>query len=165
MKLFPDWIDKLTLQQQTVLALALRGPDGFPKHHASKPVLYFLRACLLRQAHTGRMMKYTDSCPTFMSMAGMDIDFWRRTLRDFQEVEDEMPLHYYTHLMHAAEVLAFKHPDPVIRNRWMTFYLQCCEYLHLVEETEEQMDLRLNDFGRIDDAILEARAAEWERDR
>ncbi len=38
--LLADWISDLSLQQQAVLVLALRGPDGFPKQHPSKEVLY-----------------------------------------------------------------------------------------------------------------------------
>jgi hypothetical protein len=146
--LLPDWVSNLPLQQQAVLVLALRGPDGFPKHHASKPILWFLRACVLRAAHTGNMMQHGEHIPTFMSMLACDDDVWAGQLKAFREVEDELPLHYYTHLMHAAQVLAYKHEDKLLRARWAKFYQQCCEYLHCRPEGRDAMDARLNDFGR-----------------
>jgi hypothetical protein len=72
---------------------------------------------------------------------------WTDMLANFQEVEDAIPLHYYTHLMHGGQVLAYKHCNPIVRERWEMFYAQCCEYLHVPLETERQMDKRLNDFG------------------
>lgn len=148
MKLLPDWVETLPLQQQAVLVLALRGPDGFAKKHGSKPVLWFYRACVLKAAHKGRMLNHGDHVPTFMSMLAADAGTWQEQLRAFRDVEDELPLHYYTHLMHAAQILAYKHPDLAIRKRWHDFYAQCCDYLHVPEETCNAMDARLADFGR-----------------
>jgi hypothetical protein len=155
MKLFPDWVEKLPLQQQTVLALALRGPDGFAKHHASKFVLWFYRACVLKAAAEGRMLRHHEYCKTFMSMEACDPLVWDKLLLDFSEVEDELPLHFYTHLMHAAQVLHYKHPDSLIRERWGKFYYQCCDFLHMFPETESNMDKRLSDFGREPEDVKE----------
>ena len=149
MKLLPDWTENLPLQQQAVLVLALRGPDGFPKYHASKPLLYHYRACLLKAAHVGRMLHEGEACGSLMTMDGFhDGVHWHRTLDQFKRVEDELPLHYYTHLMHGAQILAYKHPERAVRHRWYQFYLQCCEYLHVPTEDPKDMDKRLNDFGR-----------------
>ncbi len=148
--ILPEWTAKLTLQQQAVLLLALRGPDGFPKYHPSKPVLYFYRACLLRTAHNARMMTKGENLPSFMSMLAADDGLWTVYLKDYRDVEDELPLHYYTHLMHGAQVLAYKHPEQWIRNRWIEFYQQCCHYCHVPMESEAAMDERLSDFGRLE---------------
>jgi hypothetical protein len=144
----PDWIAKLSMQQQTVLLLALRGPDGFDKNHDCKRVLYFFRACVLCAADRGRMLDETEDIATFMSMKCCDDFFWQEVLTTFRNVEDAMPLHFYIHLMHGAQVLAYKHPEPFIRERWFEFYRQCCEYLHVLIEPEAFMDMRLDDFGR-----------------
>lgn len=151
--LFPEWVEALPLQQQAVLALAMRGPDGFDKHHASKPVLWFMRACVMRAAHTGKMMEHGEHIPTFMSMRCTDPQEWTQTLAAFRSVEDELPLHYYSHLMHSAEVLAYRHPDPLVRKRWDEFYLCCCDYLHVQPETPAQMNKRLCDFGRLENVV------------
>jgi hypothetical protein len=150
----PEWITKLSMQQQTVLLMALRGPDGFEKHHGSKRLLYFYRACVLRAAHTGRLMKVDEHIPTFMSMKCCNDFFWHETLTIFRNVEDALPLHYYTHLMHGAQVLAYKHPSLLIKERWLEFYDQCCDYLHVTMESEAAMDERLNDFNRPLDQVV-----------
>lgn len=148
MWLFPEWMSHLPLQQQAVLVMASRGPDGFKKYHKSKPILYFYRACIMRAAHTGLFLETGERCQSYMSMELLDPDLWAVALSNFSDVEDELPLHYYTHLMHGAEILAYKHPDALVRFRWMMFYGQCCKYLHCPKETRAEMDARLNDFGR-----------------
>lgn len=146
----PDWVSELPFQQQTVLHAAIRGPDGFPKHHKSKDVLRAYRACVMKCAWRGRMLHYgEDSGNDFMTMHKLsDLVTWKRVLQNFSEVEDELPLHYFTHLKHGAQILAYKHPSVVIRERWLGFYCRCCNYLHSPIEAEETMDARLNDWGR-----------------
>jgi len=156
MKLLPDWTETLTLQQQAVLLLALRGPDGFPKYHACKGLLYFYRACVLKAAHKGRMLQLGEHCGSLMTMRYFDDDWqWNDTLNRFAGTEDELPLHFYTHLMHGAQVLAYKHPSALVRKRWFQFYEQCCNYLHVPVESERTMDGRLNDFGRPHEEVID----------
>lgn len=149
MKLLPDWTESLTLQQQAVLVLALRGPDGFPKHHPYKPILYYYRACVIKAAHVGRTLQFNESCGSFMTLVGFTHDHdWNNVLNMFRGVEDELPLHYYSHLMHGSQILAYKHSAELVRSRWTEFYLSCCDYLHVSPESERTMDGRLNDFDR-----------------
>jgi hypothetical protein len=155
MNILPEWMEGLPLQQQAVLILALRGPDGFPKFHASKPVLHYYRACVLKAAHVGRHLKHGEHVPSLMSRIYDDEGAWRNALKAFRDVEDELPLHYYTHLMHGAQVLAFKHEDGSVRVRWLEFYTQCCDYLHVPCEGCFDMDRRLSDFGRGLEEILD----------
>lgn len=155
MKLTPDWMEALPLQQQAVLLLALRGPDGFQKHHSCKPILYRYRACILKAAHLGRMLRFDEDCESLMSLSHFyNKAHWEQLLKAFRETEDELPLHFYTHLMHGAQILAYKHPHYLVKNRWWSFYVQCCDYLHTPVETEEQMDQRLSDFGRPLEKVL-----------
>lgn len=153
--LLADWISGLTLQQQAVLVLALRGPDGFPKHHPSKEVLYRYRACVLKSAHFGRLLHDGEAVPTFMNRMSMCEPSWSDVLTEFKEVEDELPLHFYTHLLHGAQVLAYKYPDRGIRLCWLKFFEQCCHYLHCPLESEAEMDGRLSDFGRELSAVID----------
>lgn len=153
--LLPDWIQELPLQQQAVLVLATRGPDGFPKYHASKLLLYHYRACVLKAAHIGRMLRIGEECASLMSLRSFGWEReWDAVLKNFREVEDELPLHYYTHLMHGAQILAYRHPVPLYRLRWGAFYAQCCDYLHVPLETLETMGTRLSDFGRALDEVI-----------
>jgi len=61
---------------------------------------------------------------------------------------DSIPHHAYMHLMHGAEILGYRHPDAALSSRWRGFYYQCCADLHLMSETREAMDRRLNDGDR-----------------
>ena len=59
------------------------------------------------------------------------------------------PHHYHMHLMHGAQILGYKHPDPKYRSRWNHFYLRCLDDSHTPHpETESEMDERLNDWNR-----------------
>ena len=51
------------------------------------------------------------------------------------------------HLVHAAQVVAFKHPDENIAARWLLFYIKMCDQMHMTPETVNEFDDRLNDFG------------------
>ncbi len=58
---------------------------------------------------------------------------------------DQYPVHWLLHLLQAAEIVAYKHPDKIIANYWLYFYSKGVEAMHLNPETEEQLDLRLQD--------------------
>lgn len=58
---------------------------------------------------------------------------------------DEVPHHYQLHFMHAAEILAYKHPDELISNWWLEVYMRLASDMHLVIEGEDTLDERLGD--------------------
>jgi hypothetical protein len=58
---------------------------------------------------------------------------------------DAIPHHFQMHLMHAIEILGYKHPDPIIRGWWNQVYIRLVNDLHLHPETEEELDSRLGD--------------------
>jgi hypothetical protein len=66
----------------------------------------------------------------------------------FFRYHDELPHHYLMHLMHGAQILGYKHPEPEFRERWLEFYVEMVEDAHLKTESEEEMDVRLGDWGR-----------------
>mgnify|MGYP004211630203 FL=1 len=47
--------------------------------------------------------------------------------------------------MHAAEIIGYKHPDPLIRDWWNYVYRELANDMHLNVETEEELDFRLGD--------------------
>lgn len=142
------WISTLTLQQQSVLMLGLRGPDGFIKNSPMKPLHARYRASVLIAAKFGRALEIDEPADTFMSLAAFsDLNDWKTNiLAGFFSCADQFSKHYYTHIMHAAEILAYKHPRSIFRVRWHQFYLECCADLHVNAETENQMDERLSDW-------------------
>lgn len=137
------------MQQQSVLILALRGPDNVRKHHPCKQIQRYYRGTVLNAAKYGRLLENGEKADTFMSMTGFnDYPYFSEAVRDYFDHVDELPHHFHMHLAHGAEILGYKHPDEWYRQRWFQFYHRACEDLHLNFETEDEMDARLNDWGR-----------------
>lgn len=145
---FPEWMFRLPFQQQSVLVLALRGPDNIRKHHPMKEVQRAYRGTVLKAARYGRLLEVGEAADSFMGMAPIaQAEEWARVRKDYFNSVDELPHHFHMHLMHGAEILGYKHPDPRLRGAWGAFYLDCCDDAHVPPETEESMDLRLSDWG------------------
>jgi hypothetical protein len=145
----PEWCHELPLQQQSVLLLAARGADNTPKNHPCKPIQIAYRACVFLAGRYGRLLEWGESADSFMSLdVFADAFVWQGAVSTFFKYKDELPHHYISHLMHGAEILGYKHPDPRFRARWLDFYLQLVEDLHLKPESMQDMDRRLGDWGR-----------------
>jgi hypothetical protein len=149
-RVLPDWMASLPMQQQSVLILALRGPDGIRKHHPCKAIVRFYRGTVLKAARFGRLLRIDEKADTFMSMDGfIDNLKFNSKVKEYFDSIDELPHHYHMHLMHGAQVLGYKHPDHEYRSRWHHFYLKCLDDSHTPHpETEEEMDERLSDWDR-----------------
>jgi hypothetical protein len=146
---FPEWMADLPMQQQSVLVLAARGPDGVRKHHPMKDIQRHYRATVLKAARYGRSLNVGERADSFMSAELLaDRREWFLAQKAYFDHIDELPHHFHMHLMHGAEILGYKHPDPYIRERWNEFYLNCCDDAHLPVETEADMDKRLADWNR-----------------
>lgn len=139
----PEWCTKLTLQQQSVLLLAARGPDGIDKYHASKNIHRAYRACVLNPAKH-KYMNFGTEGDNFMCLHRFSIEhLWKEDTTYFINTIDTLPLHYVMHLMHGAQILGYKHPDERFRERWNAFYRKLCDNFHLNYESELEMDKRL----------------------
>lgn len=147
---FQDWYADLSMQQQSVLVLACRGPDGVAKFAPCKEIVVRYRASVLKAAYLGRAM-YIDEGDdtTFMSLLHFSDDmWWEGTVDLFFRNVDELPHHYYLHLLHGAEIIGYHHPHALFRRRWLNFYFDGCHDMHMNPETQAQMDNRLNDWGQ-----------------
>ena len=138
------WVEKLSFMQQSVLITATRGPDGLEKNHIAKMLLRWLRRCYLYCAFTHEIYSdpYEKGGGSFTGPCACDLA--QATETYFQKV-DEVPHHFHLHLMHAAEILGYKHPESWIRDWWYDFYAAIVKDAHLNVETEEQLDYRLGD--------------------
>lgn len=152
------WTENIPMMQQTVLLTAIRGPDGLPKYHPAKFLLRWFRRCVLLSAMDGKAL--TDPVtPNGGSFTGPSLDWvgdsHRNTLPwetgmdaivgSYLKELDSVPHHFHMHLMHAIEILGYKHPDLRIANWWQSVYVRMAHDLHLWPETREQMDERLGD--------------------
>jgi hypothetical protein len=64
----PEWCRALPLQQQSVMLLAARGPDGVTKMHPCKGVVVAYRGCVLLAAKYGRELRFGERADSFMSL-------------------------------------------------------------------------------------------------
>lgn len=147
----PEWCLSLPIQQQSVLLLASRGPDGISKSHPAKHIHRAYRACVLIGAYEGHELAYGEGSiyNTFMGLDLFSIDeLWTPAVNNYFDQVDSLPLHYHMHFLHGIEILGYKHPDPRISNKWLSFYFMGCEALHLHPEAEDDMDARLCDWNQ-----------------
>ena len=146
-----DWVQDLPLRQQGVLLLALRGPDGARKESPSKPIIRSMRALALNSGRLGVPMEKGE---TFEGDAFMrndlnyDSQAWAEASDAFFASIDELPLHFYQHFIHAAAVIGFNYPVPIVRKHWLDFYHRAADKLHFNPETAEQFAYRLRDGRR-----------------
>lgn len=151
MRLLHDWMDNIPLQQQAVLVMACRGFDGTTKHSPHKPLVRTIRAHCLVAARYGRPWTEGDGYSDFMTLDYItDQDKWNHTCEQFITDWDSYNVHAALHLIHAVEVLGYKHPNVNYRERWCKLYFYVCdECLHMEPETPENMDARLNDWAML----------------
>jgi hypothetical protein len=143
-----NWVQDLTFMQQSVLLTAIRGCDGITKYHPSKFVLRWLRRCVMYSAFTQNIINdpYLDDGGNFTGKIPRDkFPTIEALFKCYLDNVDEIAHHFHMHLVHAAEILGYKHPDKSIKADWLCFYLDCCRDLHMSPESRQQMDLRLGD--------------------
>lgn len=134
-----DWVAELGLRHQGVLLSAIRGCDSVRKDDPSKSLTQVLRGEILN-AHCGDASKASSFIKTVDNHEFVFYVAW-----PFVKSMDHYPMHYLMHLIHAAQILGYYHPDVHSkRQRWNNFYKVICNKLHLNPETKEQLDDRLN---------------------
>lgn len=141
-----QWMFRLTVQQQSVLLLASRGPDGVAKSHPCKEITRVYRAVVFNAAKFGRPLRHLDEGDTFMSLR--PLQRWSEVCRSYFDHVDSLPHHYHLHLMHGCQIIGYKHPDLSIAGPLQLFFYRACDDMHLTPESEEDMDKRLSDWNQ-----------------
>lgn len=136
-----DWVTTLPFTQQALLMLALRGPDGSPKHSSAKRMLYYLRGIILKPAYPN----FNGGLDGFMTT---DYSFFNSDGDKFFSDTDSYPMHFLMHLFHAAEVVGYNYPEQTekeleIKTYWLHFYEYACKCFHMSPESKEQLFKRL----------------------
>ncbi len=148
-----NWVTNLSYMQQSVLIASIRAPDGLPKDHPVKVIMRWYRRCVLIRAFDNKVAKdpyelgggsftgpFTDS-----HAAEMKIKYFDEVRGVYLRHVDEMPHHFQLHMMHAAQIIGYKHYDPIIAEWWKIFYEMIVNDAHLFPETEKDMSIRLGD--------------------
>lgn len=145
----PEWMKALPVQQQGVLFLATRGPDGVEKFHPCKAVVRAYRGTVMVAARVGRSLHWGEYSDTFMGLDRIaNPAWWAEDCVAYFKHMDSLPLHYHLHLLHGAQILGYKHPEERMRRCWLAFYMEAVDDMHLSPESEPDMDVRLSDWFR-----------------
>ncbi len=132
------WVTELGLREQGTLVTGTRGCDLAPKmplDSIERQLTAYLR-WLVGTPYDEREVDSTIGC--FMRSEPPS-----RTWKP-SELE-HYPLHWYVHLMHAFEVVGYRHPDYRHRMACFTIYDTMVHALHLRPESEAMMTLRLSE--------------------
>lgn len=134
-----DWVMELPLREQGVLCTGVRGCDLAPKPITGgdatpeRELTGFLRYCFMTPADPREVgikgAFFNREAPTN----------WKASMLG------HYPLHWYSHLMHAFEVVAYRHPNSGLANQAMDVYEKLVHNLHLTVETSETMFERLSE--------------------
>lgn len=151
-----DWVVALPMMQQTVLLTAVRGPDGIEKYGPCKSLLRWYRRCILYSATDGSVLSNPyDSRGGSFTGPSYDVadprhaGQWQPRMDEivgqYLRVLDAVPHHFHLHLMHAVEIVGYKHSDQDIRAWWGRVYVRLVRDMHLYPEPESALDERLGD--------------------
>lgn len=136
-----DWVMELPLREQGTLLTAVRGCDDEPKQWTAKGIA---------ESPGRRLTAYIRWC--FMNPADVrEVDipgafFQSRAPKPFKPSEfGHLPQHWYAHVMHALEVIGYRHPDLGIRDVAWGLYEAMARNLHLKYEGKQDMIERLGE--------------------
>lgn len=126
-----DWLVAIPIRMQSTLLIGLRGCDGHELPNA-KALTRWLRGVTFKPGNP-------DNVREFMAAEPPEIVEKGPVARELERT----PMHYYAHLMHALEVVAYRHPDPAIRQRAFDRFYGMCALLHLPIEACIKFEARL----------------------
>lgn len=129
-----DWVtNNCSWKEQTVLFCAIRGPDagGSPQ---LKSWTRFIRRNVLQNAAPNKTFMRQEMPEQILILAG-----------NHPLIFDMLPVHYFGHLLHALQVIAYRCDDGHVSGFADIAYRQLCAYMHLNPETSEEMTERLKD--------------------
>jgi len=134
-----DWVMRLPLRHQGTLLTGVRGCDLAPKTDANlasleRHLVAFLRWCFMVPADD-REVDAKPGC-WFRSIPPRS---WRPSALM------HYPLHWYSHLMHAFEVVGYCHPDGDVAEEGLRIYLAMARALHLEPEDRSEFYDRLTE--------------------
>ena len=130
------WFNDLPWMMQGVLISSMRNCDGYRSDGPHKTLIRGIRAACIKSAQTTGSFNARRPDPDLL----LDV-----THQFVDKHFDHMPIHFVTHLMHAAEVIGYMHPDEVISNLWQQIYNTIVAAMHLNPETHGQFTNRLKD--------------------
>ena len=133
MSVLQPWLEQLPIRMQSTLILSLRGPDT----HACpgiKSIQRWMRGLTFKPGNpdnTKEFMHYDPAPITEKNPAAKELEFCTQ--------------HFYSHLLHGLEVLAYRHPLAIVRAMAFDRFHAMCGLMHLDVESRHDFELRLCD--------------------
>lgn len=117
------WLEKAPIRMQSTLILGLRGPDTHAAPHV-KAIGRWLRGLAFKPGNPDNVAEF------------MKADLPERIVEKGPAAKELefCSQHYYSHLMHALEVVAMCHPDDEISKHAGGLYMDMCDLMHLPME-------------------------------
>lgn len=137
-----DWVIHLPLREQGTLLTCVRGCDDEPKRWISTGVAYspgrrltaYIRWCFMIPADP----REVDSQEGAFMMS--------EPPNPFKPSEfGHLPQHWYSHAMHALEIIAYRHPHVFISSTAFELYKKMVHNMHLNIESFDEMIKRLSE--------------------
>jgi hypothetical protein len=141
-----DWVMALPLREQGTLLTAVRGCDLTPKYPLDSParnLVASIRWAFMNPADR-REVDREIGC-FFRSQVPITIK---------PSAFGHYPQHYVSHLMHAMEVLAYRHPDPNVAGKFLGIYVRFCLSLHVQPESFDDFVARLSEDRITTDTVV-----------
>ena len=133
MTVLQKWLEEIPIRMQSTLILGLRGPDTH-RCPEIKKVQRWLRGLAFKPGNPDNVREFMTS------------------LDDVPELFEKGPLarelefytqHFYSHLMHSLEVVAFLYPKPPERAKAYALFVGMCKLFHLPSESRDDFGRRL----------------------
>lgn len=135
-----EWVEKLPLRAQGTLLTGVRGCDvavkpfeHLPLENPERQIVAFLRYCFMNPADE----REVDIPGSFF--CSRPPSQWKPSMFG------HYPQHWYSHLMHCFEIIAYFHPDAHIHLQAHGIYEKLAWNMHLNLETKEQCIERLTE--------------------
>lgn len=126
-----DWLVVLPIRMQSTLILGLRGPDAHACPNV-KSIQRWLRGLAFKPGNPDNVREFMhDNPPRIFEKgpAAKELEFCTQ--------------HFYSHLMHALEVVAYKHPNPTTSRKAHDLFVSMCSLFHLAVECLSDFENRL----------------------
>lgn len=145
-----DWVMELPLREQGTLLTAVRGCDLAAKYDPSGNVIDTPERRL-----TGwiRWAFMNPADPREVDIPGAF--FQSRPPKNFKaSAFGHYPLHWVSHVMHACEIIGYRHPDLITGKQAREIYRAFVQMLHLNPEPMDQMIRRLSEDRIASDTVV-----------
>lgn len=127
------WLEELPIRMQSTLLLSLRGPDTH-RCPEIKKIQRWMRGLSFKPGNPVNVVDFmtgTDDVPELQE---------KNTLARELEFCTQ---HFYSHLMHGLEVIAYRHPMLSIAHKALDLFEGMCKLFHLELEDEYSFEERL----------------------